>query len=610
MPSMAGIGVDAGFAGKPLGGISGPRGTGPAKGDIPEFGAALLGSVVQPAASAPGGNIAGAGGAGKCALQGTPGNATPRAVGPARLEKKIPDEVTAKSEAIAGVFVNPTSVAGFMPREEAAATTPEPPARRLGAQVAMPVASATLPAGVLREPDGAQRTPPPVGAAGKQIQQIEIDASAAFGDGTASARTGSSSGLAAATPHIEKEADPSLPFKVMATASAPVSSKISMPAPSGPGQPGIPSAQMKVKGSFNPEAGERGLGAQSRDGLEPGTQVDGFGASEEGLAVQPRDRAAGTQPLLNRELPSAPLSAAETRTESSAAKNGEPGLRPSGGAVEGRSPSLPEDAAKPSTAGLPVFPAAHSVSPATIKPGARIPIAAPALGAGAAVVRGSAVAVAASVSPGAVARDSGASVAGGGSNPSFDPGSSIAASGRPGVSSAGDLFNQIDAGETGSPQRVRAGPRSMEIGVDDPTHGWLEIRAEGGTGQVAASLTAASAGAHAALHAQLSGMAGYLAEHEIGVRHLTMSDGPGEAAAGSGERSPRQGGQPGHEGSGQDPGGQDRLGNLANSTASGGTATGGSSGPVARIGVLRGGGGELPRISAGDGPPHLVNVRA
>jgi len=70
---------------------------------------------------------------------------------------------------------------------------------------------------------------------------------------------------------------------------------------------------------------------------------------------------------------------------------------------------------------------------------------------------------------------------------------------------------------------------SVAVGIDDPAHGWIEVRAEGPAGQVTASLAAASPEAHAALHAQLPAMAEYLAERDLGVRSVAVSGGGAEA---------------------------------------------------------------------------------
>lgn len=96
-----------------------------------------------------------------------------------------------------------------------------------------------------------------------------------------------------------------------------------------------------------------------------------------------------------------------------------------------------------------------------------------------------------------------------------------------------DVLTRMDSGGTATD--LRPTEHSVAIGIDDPAHGWIEVRAQGVAGQVTASLNAASSDAHAALHAQLPAMAQYLAEHDLGVRSLAVSGGgnaPGHAGGG------------------------------------------------------------------------------
>lgn len=142
--------------------------------------------------------------------------------------------------------------------------------------------------------------------------------------------------------------------------------------------------------------------------------------------------------------------------------------------------------------------------------------------------------------------------------PSPVPGTGSAETGgRGGATSAGsssvgvsvkDAFVRMDAGDAPSAHWLRSAPRMVEVGVDDPSHGWLEIRAQGGAGQVAASLSAASPEAHSALHAQLSGMAEYLADRAIGVRSLAVGE---PASAGSAAGFSDRGGSGPGQGSNQ-----------------------------------------------------------
>jgi hypothetical protein len=96
----------------------------------------------------------------------------------------------------------------------------------------------------------------------------------------------------------------------------------------------------------------------------------------------------------------------------------------------------------------------------------------------------------------------------------------------------------MDGGGAVPVSALHPAARSVEVGVRDPTLGWIEVRAEGAAGQVNATLHGASVEAQAALRAELPGMAQYLAEHRAGVSSLAM-------AGGNGERGPHSGGDAG-----------------------------------------------------------------
>ena len=98
-------------------------------------------------------------------------------------------------------------------------------------------------------------------------------------------------------------------------------------------------------------------------------------------------------------------------------------------------------------------------------------------------------------------------------------------------------------------------PNVLEIGFASGSHGWLKVRAElDGTGEVAASVVAASAGAAEGLHKELPGLSQYLAGEDVAVSSLVvnaagkgveaqdaaMSFGGGQAQAG-GRQGARQG---------------------------------------------------------------------
>ena len=67
---------------------------------------------------------------------------------------------------------------------------------------------------------------------------------------------------------------------------------------------------------------------------------------------------------------------------------------------------------------------------------------------------------------------------------------------------------------------LHAAPHQVAVGVTDPSLGWVEVRAERVSGQIAAALTTGSAASHAALTSVLPTMATYLQEHHAGVHQV------------------------------------------------------------------------------------------
>ena len=118
------------------------------------------------------------------------------------------------------------------------------------------------------------------------------------------------------------------------------------------------------------------------------------------------------------------------------------------------------------------------------------------------------------------------------------------------------------------PQLIAAGPTRLEVGTLDGTHGWVQVRAELGTGgDVRASLTG-SAAAHEALRAAVPGLAGYLQTEAVSVSGIAVH----RAAGGNGAGLTQNGGGASGEaqsGRGQGQGG-DSGGSGKNSSAGGG----------------------------------------
>ncbi len=109
-------------------------------------------------------------------------------------------------------------------------------------------------------------------------------------------------------------------------------------------------------------------------------------------------------------------------------------------------------------------------------------------------------------------------------------------------------------------QILSAGPTQLEVGVMDGTHGWLQIRAELGTGGAISTSLTGSAAAHAPLQQSVPEMTSYLASESVSVSGIAVhkasetagamawgqGQSEGQAAGGSGTGS--GGGPPTHDG--------------------------------------------------------------
>ncbi len=99
-----------------------------------------------------------------------------------------------------------------------------------------------------------------------------------------------------------------------------------------------------------------------------------------------------------------------------------------------------------------------------------------------------------------------------------------------------DAFTALDSAASGERGvLLHVAPHQVDIGIADPSLGWVEVRAERVSGQIAAALTANSAASHAALTSVLPTMATYLQEHRAGVQqvHVESSLTGGQAGSGS-----------------------------------------------------------------------------
>lgn len=113
--------------------------------------------------------------------------------------------------------------------------------------------------------------------------------------------------------------------------------------------------------------------------------------------------------------------------------------------------------------------------------------------------------------------------------------SSAAGSTAPRATTA-DAFTALDSAASGERGvLLHAAPHLVAVGVSDPSLGWVEVRAERVSGQIAAALTTTTAASHAALTSVLPTMTTYLQDHHAGIQqvHVESSLAGGQAGAGS-----------------------------------------------------------------------------
>ncbi|MGB8480599.1 MAG: hypothetical protein WCE63_17475 [Acidobacteriaceae bacterium] len=120
-----------------------------------------------------------------------------------------------------------------------------------------------------------------------------------------------------------------------------------------------------------------------------------------------------------------------------------------------------------------------------------------------------------------------------GASGSFSPSAAGSTAARATTADAFTALDSAAAGERGV--LLHAAPHQVAVGVSDPSLGWVEVRAERVSGQIAAALTTNSAASHAALTSVLPTMATYLQEHQAGVHqvHVETSLAGGQAGTGS-----------------------------------------------------------------------------
>ncbi len=112
-----------------------------------------------------------------------------------------------------------------------------------------------------------------------------------------------------------------------------------------------------------------------------------------------------------------------------------------------------------------------------------------------------------------------------------------------------DTFTTLDSGMLpASSTWIHAGAQRAEAGYQDPTLGWVGVRADAGGGSIHAALVPGTTDAAQALGGHLAGLNAYLAEHHSQVETVTMAA-PETGWTGGGMQ--QSGGQGMYQGSGQ-----------------------------------------------------------
>ena len=95
------------------------------------------------------------------------------------------------------------------------------------------------------------------------------------------------------------------------------------------------------------------------------------------------------------------------------------------------------------------------------------------------------------------------------------------------------------------PRLLHSSRHEVEVGINDPTYGWVEVRTHKYAGEITATLAASSTESHRNLGTQLTGIADYLSTRDIPIHKVVMQ----------GINTPDSGGQqsrhPGSDGQGQ-----------------------------------------------------------
>jgi hypothetical protein len=120
----------------------------------------------------------------------------------------------------------------------------------------------------------------------------------------------------------------------------------------------------------------------------------------------------------------------------------------------------------------------------------------------------------------------------------------LGASGGAAAAAPRETFAAMDSASAHATSWIHAGSHSAEAGFEDPSLGWIGVRADMGSGGVHASVVPGSAAAAAMLGGHMAGLHAYLSDHHPGVETLSLASPQSQSGnAGADQAMQQQNGQ-------------------------------------------------------------------
>lgn len=135
-----------------------------------------------------------------------------------------------------------------------------------------------------------------------------------------------------------------------------------------------------------------------------------------------------------------------------------------------------------------------------------------------------------------------------------------------------NAFQRLDTDKTPA-TLLHSSPHQIAVGVHDPSLGWLEVQTRSSAGQISATLTTASAEAHASLAAQGPAIAQFLADRNVSLHSVSVHTQADTQSSGSGGGQPQSGSGGAYQGPSELRRVAVRLSNQPLSTETGGGST-------------------------------------